>query len=361
MLSPVIEPRPAPAQTMTHSQTFVSHVAGQPLVVTSHAGRLTVCSPGGMERSGWTVRDGGGELRLEWNGPCAGEPSELHLLAALDASFALNARHAELALASPLPRPTQLIQSGTVVLKASERPRVMREALWQHPGLWLAEGPQLSPLQYRLTQGRRHPLRPPKPSGTVYRRYIPWLRQTLSLRALDIERDLTTFNRWMNDPVVARFWQEEGDLGKHRTYLEAIATDTHTTALVGCFDDQPFGYFEVYWAKEDRIAPFCDAEDFDRGWHVLVGEPQFRGRPYLTAWMPSISHYLFLADCRTQRIVIEPRADNDKMLRSLARCGYALLKEFDFPHKRAVLGMLLRERFFGEALWVPRPDTPDGA
>jgi RimJ/RimL family protein N-acetyltransferase len=77
--------------------------------------------------------------------------------------------------------------------------------------------------------------------------------------------------------------------------------------------------------------------------------------------MPSISHYLFLADCRTQRIVIEPRADNDKMLRSLARCGYALLKEFDFPHKRAVLGMLLRERFFGEALWVPRPDTPDGA
>lgn len=362
MLSPIVEPRPVPARSADADRcaTFVSHVTGLPLVVTRHGERLTVCSPGGAERSGWTVRDGN-ELRLEWNGPCAGEPSEPHLLAALDATMAMHPAHAELALASPLPRPTQLIQSGTVVLQASERPRVMREALWQHPGLWLPAGAVLSPLQYTLTQGRRHPRRPPKPTGTVYRRYIPWLGQTLSLRAIDAERDLSTFNRWMNDPVVARFWQEQGDAARHRAYLEAIAADPHTVALVGCFDDEPFGYFEIYWAKEDRIAPFCDADDFDRGWHVLVGEPKFRGRPYLTAWMPSVSHYLFLADCRTQRIVIEPRSDNAKMLRSLARCGYALLKEFDFPHKRAVLGMLLRERFFGEALWIPRPDTPQDA
>ena len=70
--------------------------------------------------------------------------------------------------------------------------------------------------------------------------------------------------------------------------------------------------------------------------------------------MPSISHYLFLDDPRTQRLVIEPRIDNAKMLRSLARSGYALEKTFDFPHKRAMLGTLTRERFFNESLWVPR-------
>ena len=37
-------------------------------------------------------------------------------------------------------------------------------------------------------------------------------------------------------------------------------------------------------------------------------------------------------------IVIEPRWDNHKMIRNLAKCGYANLKEFDFPHKRAMLG-----------------------
>lgn len=362
MLSPILEPRSAPVRpaAVERIQPFVSHVAGQPLVVTNHGGRLTVCSPGGIERSGWTLRDAGDELRLEWNGPCAGEPSEPHLLAALDAGFAAHPLRAELTLASPLPRPTLLVQSGTVVLNAGQRPRVAREALWQHPALWLPEGPLPSALQYTMTQGRRHPRRPPKPAGTVYRRHIPWLARSLSFRAVDIERDLSLFNRWMNDPVVAEFWQEQGDLARHRAYLEGIAADPHVGALIGCFDGEPFGYFEVYWAKEDRIAPFYDAGDFDRGWHVLVGEPKFRGRPYLTAWMPSISHYLFLADCRTQRIVIEPRSDNHKMIRSLSRCGYALLKEFDFPHKRAMLGMLLRERFFGEALWHPRPEAGGG-
>jgi hypothetical protein len=92
---------------------------------------------------------------------------------------------------------------------------------------------------------------------------------------------------------------------------------------MGCLDDEPFGYFEIYWAKENRIAPYYDVDDFDRGWHVLIGEPHMRGKRFVTAWLPSISHYLFLDDDRTQRIVIEPRADNFKMIRNLAQCGYA--------------------------------------
>ena len=134
----------------------------------------------------------------------------------------------------------------------------------------------------------------------------------------------------MNDPVVAAAWREEGDLAKHRAYLQNIDGDPHVIALIASLDDRAFGYFEVYWAKEDRIAPFYDADDFDRGWHVLIGEPSFRGKPFVTAWLPSISHYLFLNDCRTQRIVIEPRSDNYKMIRNLGKCGYVNLKEFGF-------------------------------
>jgi RimJ/RimL family protein N-acetyltransferase len=171
---------------------------------------------------------------------------------------------------------------------------------------------------------------------------------------VDLHRDLERFNRWMNEPVVAASWREEGDPAKHQAYLQNIDADPHVTGLIVSLDEEPFGYFEVYWAKEDRIAPFYDVDDFDRGWHVLIGEPRFRGKPFVTAWLPSISHYLFLDDYRTQRIVIEPRSDNHKMIRNLAKCGYANLKELDFPHKRAMLGMLLRERFFAERVWVPR-------
>jgi len=234
--------------------------------------------------------------------------------------------------------------------------------LWQQPRPWLTAPRAPFPRVDVTTAGQRHPLRPSKPRGEVYRRHIPWLDATLTFRALDIDADLPRMHRWMNDPVVAHFWQEEGDLAHQRAYLGRIAADPHATALIGSFDGEPFGYFEVYWAKEDRIAPFCAAGDYDRGWHVLVGEERFRGKAggkaWLSAWMPSISHYLFLDDPRTRRLVIEPRADNDRMRRSLARCGYDLVREFDFPHKRAVLGVLPRERFFGEALWLPQPDAP---
>lgn len=309
------------------------------------------------QRSGWEFANDPLGASLRWRGAPAEAPSEDSLREALESGFGLGPGHASIRVLPPLPRAAGLAYLGGVGSDRGDDAGgafvVHRDMFYQNARSWSA-APMAFPLRYVLTQGRRHPLRPPKPTGVVYRRYIPWLQKTISFRTVVLDDDLATFNRWMNDPVVARFWQEEGDLAQHRGYLRRIAEDQHTLSLIGCFDDEPFGYFEVYWAKEDRIAPFYEAADHDRGWHALVGEAKYRGKPYLTAWMPSISHYLFLDDCRTQRIVIEPRVDNDKMIKSLARCGYALLKEFDFPHKRAMLGMLLRERFFAEALWWPR-------
>ncbi|MGC4088942.1 MAG: GNAT family N-acetyltransferase [Polyangiaceae bacterium] len=318
---------------------------------------LSVRPPDPRAHASWTLGEAAEGSSLNWRASFA--PSEAHVLAALDAAFTRNAALTGLQLNCPRSAVEALVQSGSVRLNADGALRVDRDALWQLPRLWHAAPRAAYPLQYTISNGRRHPLRPPKPNGVVYQRHIPWLGKTLTLRSIELERDLPVFNRWMNDPVVAHFWQEEGDLAKHRAYIETLAADPHATSLIGSFDDEPFGYFEAYYAKEDRIAPFYDVDDFDRGWHVLVGEAKFRGQPFLTAWMPSVSHYLFLDDCRCQRVVIEPRSDNAKILKSLARCGYAHVKEFDFPHKRAMLGMLLRERFFGEALWIPRSFTTD--
>jgi acetyl CoA:N6-hydroxylysine acetyl transferase len=94
---------------------------------------------------------------------------------------------------------------------------------------------------------------------------------------------------------------------------------------------------------------------------VLVGESAFRGKQFATAWLTSISHYLFLDDPRTQRVVGEPRADHAQQIRNLDRSGFAKIKEFDFPHKRALLISMLRERYFGERLWLPRDEPAQPA
>ncbi|KEZ05518.1 hypothetical protein GQ57_13120 [Burkholderia sp. MSh2] len=227
------------------------------------------------------------------------------------------------------------------------RLRCHRATFWQHPAPWLrATSSAGYPPRYTITNHHRHPVRPPKPQGLVYERRMPHLDLTFSLRTLDVGRDVETFNRWMNLPSVARVWDQADDVKTHTEYLAAQAADPHTLTLFGCFDDEPFAYFEVYWVKEDRLAPFCDAGDYDRGLHILVGNRRHQGPAKLEAWLRSLFHYMFLDDPRTQRLFGEPRIDNERWIAYMQEQGGSKLKEFDFPHKRAALVSISRETYF---------------
>ncbi|MBR1286391.1 acetyltransferase [Bradyrhizobium sp. AUGA SZCCT0177] len=252
----------------------------------------------------------------------------------------------------------ELLDDGLAVVAGSNLV-LLPDLVMQRRDNWLVDA-ERSPMPqlHVMTDGKRHPRRPQKPAGMVYARFIPWLSEIISFRVADLNDDLHLLHRWMNDPRVDAFWDEAGELEKHRKYLSTILADPHMLPLIGCFGDAPFGYFEVYWAKENRIAPFYDADDYDRGWHVVVGEDAYRGRRYISAWLPSLMHYMFLDDCRTQRIVGEPAAAHSQQLRNLELSGFARIKNFDFPHKRATLVMLLRERFFGDRLWLPATAGP---
>ncbi|WP_432721076.1 GNAT family N-acetyltransferase [Jeongeupia wiesaeckerbachi] len=233
-----------------------------------------------------------------------------------------------------------------------------RELFLQQADLWLIGEPSSAyPLAYTLSNGRRHPQRPPRNEDTVYQRFIPALGKTFSLRTLNAELDLERLHRWMNNPRVAKFWGEDGDLDKHRAFIVGALADPRNHPLIASLDGEPFAYFEAYWAKEDRIAPFYDVGDYDRGIHMLVGEDAVRGAHIVAAWLPSLLHYLFLDDVRTQVVVCEPRADNERMIGYLQRYGFAYRKQFDFPHKRAAL-MTLEREVFATGTWLTGTASP---
>lgn len=70
---------------------------------------------------------------------------------------------------------------------------------------------------------------------------------------------------------------------------------------------------------------------------MLVGEEHHRGGHKVASWLCALVHYLFLDD---------PRADNQRMVGLMQNQCFHCEKEFDFPHKRAALMILGRERFF---------------
>ncbi|EOX8478110.1 N(6)-hydroxylysine O-acetyltransferase [Salmonella enterica subsp. indica] len=226
---------------------------------------------------------------------------------------------------------------------------IHRTAFWQLP-LWLSSSANQASGEMIFDAEREifFPQRPPRPQGEVYRRYDPRVRKTLSFRVADPVLDAERFTRWMNDPRVEYFWEQSGSLEVQSAYLERLLAGKHAFPLIGCFDDQPFSYFEIYWAAEDRIGRHYLWHPFDRGLHLLVGEQQWRGAHYVQSWLRGLTHYLLLDEPRTQYTVLEPRADNQRLFRHLEPAGYRTIKEFDFPHKRSRMVMANRHHFFTE-------------
>lgn len=204
------------------------------------------------------------------------------------------------------------------------------------------------PQQYTVTNGVRHPRRqkPAHQGETVYIRYIPSVEQILSFRVPILEEkterrsqqiheviastsdtdtssypipadpipDLEYLHHWMNCPRVERFWGTAGPHKIQEAFLTDQLTSRHSFPLFGCWDGMPFGYFEVYWVKEDRLGRLVSGgvDDFDRGIHCLIGEEEYRGPHRVLLWLTSLIHYCFITDSRTQAVYLEPRVDNVK-------------------------------------------------
>jgi N2-citryl-N6-acetyl-N6-hydroxylysine synthase len=224
-----------------------------------------------------------------------------------------------------------------------------RESFFQFSPLWhrRQESPGLVPERWTQTQGRAHPERPCMKAGVLYRRHLPRTGRTISFELFDREKHLDVFHGWHNQPRVAQFWEMAESRDKLDAYIQKMEKDPHQRPMIAMLDDLPIGYFEVYWTPEDRLGPYYDYDPFDRGFHFLIGDVSALGRKGTPEIIQSMVHFIFLDDARTRRVMGEPRHDNIKLLRYLSSIpGWAKIKEFDFPHKRAALLQIKREDFF---------------
>lgn len=190
------------------------------------------------------------------------------------------------------------------------------------------------PTSYTFSSNVSHPVRPPKyspdASMPLYRRFSIELNQTLTYEVTSSHNDETVdlVTRWHNSERVANGWRQRGDRDKQRRYLESVENSPSNMGLVGKWDGAPWGYVEIYYAKESNIGPYTHIGHYDRGFHALVGEEGFRGPHRVRTWMGSLIHLLFLLDPRTEKVVLEPRASNTKMIDYAIMCGGHVEKVF---------------------------------
>lgn len=226
--------------------------------------------------------------------------------------------------------------------------KIERSDFFQVPLLWtLPKLPYLKPERWTETKGVTHPVRDRLPDEVFYKRFIHAIGKNLTLRLLQ-ETDLDIFHEWHNQPRVSEFWELNQSKEELLQYIRNGRKDPHQFPVMILLDNEPVGYYEFYWVKEDRLGPYYDSEAFDRGFHFLIGNTKFLGYTNTDSIIKTVLHFLFLDDPRTRKVMAEPRHDNQKVLKyAEASKGWKKLKEFDFPHKRAALLECRRELFFG--------------
>ncbi|KAJ8106653.1 hypothetical protein ONZ43_g6992 [Nemania bipapillata] len=228
------------------------------------------------------------------------------------------------------------------------------------------------PLQYIITNNIRHPRRqkPFRAGEVFYSRFVPSTGKYLSFRVASLSpkpvphlgpvgkgekdnelahlcslSDRSLLQKWLSKPRVSAFWG-----GYHDNFLPDALKSQHSFPAIGLWDGIPFGYFEIYWVKEDPLGQYMgnDAQDFDRGMHVLVGEEWARGK--VTAWLSSLLQWCWQADNRTMNVYLEPRVDNTRFIEHLQNSGFAKEKQLALPHKQAWLCRLRRDAWEGPTL-----------
>ncbi|KKA29672.1 hypothetical protein TD95_001360 [Thielaviopsis punctulata] len=211
-------------------------------------------------------------------------------------------------------------------------------------------------LMYIRTNGILHPVRPkpPRMGEAFYHRFVPSIGEFISFRVastspqpvrytgpressvlvndhLRAMSDMQLIKRWMAKPRVKEFWGDYTD-----DFLPVALKTPGSIPVIGLWDGVPFGFFQVYWVKEDILGQHVGgavADGFDRGLHVFIGEDWARGR--VPQWLSSLAHWCFTSENRTMSVCLEPRVDNARFLKRLEENGFYRERQVTFPHKQS--------------------------
>lgn len=186
-----------------------------------------------------------------------------------------------------------------------------------------------------------------KKIGILKSKNVSFLKNEISLRSVNPELDIDIFYKWQNKEYVSHFWEMNNSKEELLKYLIETTQSPYKEPVIFQVGGEAVGYFELYWAFDDRIAPYCNASKFDRGIHLLFGEEKYLATRYVPEGLVLAKEYMFESCEKTQVIWGEPRYDNKnimKLVRFLP--GWEFIREFDFPHKRSALIKCTREDFY---------------
>lgn len=169
-------------------------------------------------------------------------------------------------------------------------------------------------------------MRPPLPLVSA-----PWTARVAGAA------DAAVVQRWMSEPHVVKFWQQNWPLARWRDELRRQLDGTHSLPCVLSHEGIDLAYLEVYRVACDVLGKHCEHEPHDLGLHIAIGDLARTGRGLGRRALRAVADGLLAADPRSTQVLAEPDAGNIASLAAFAAAGFTSRGEITLPDKTAVL------------------------
>ena len=160
----------------------------------------------------------------------------------------------------------------------------------------------------------------------------------------NLKQDLSPLCDWVKQDY-AHFWgmghQSDSEI---QNFYQQLANASDQGAVVGWINGNQAFVIEVYNPAKHDIRHQYEHKVGDMGMHLLLAPAEVPQSGFSRAVIASVAEYLFNA-LNAQRIVVEPDIHNHKIHKLNLAVGFHHLKPITLGDKRALLGLLDKQRF----------------
>ncbi len=192
----------------------------------------------------------------------------------------------------------------------------------------------------------------PKDHNTVFSRFFEKENVTITLRPVDIDKDLEMLHEWFHREHALKIWQMNWPIRELESYYRMLLPGDHSHSYIGEANGVATFNIEVYWASRDIVGDYYEVLPSDYGTHQFIApvDPKLKyGSPATQSMMDFV-----LAEPKVGKMVGEGSVDSIASMMNKAHVGFKIEKVIEMPHKKANLNFCYREWY-----WAKFPAAKD--
>jgi len=192
----------------------------------------------------------------------------------------------------------------------------------------------------------------PTSKETVYSRYFTKEDVTISIRPIDLDRDLEMLHEWFHRSHAKEIWQMNWSIHQLEVYYKKLIASNTIYSYIGEVNGVPTCNFEVYWGIRDVVGDYYDALPSDYGTHQFIA-PTDPKKKFVSLFTQCMMDYVF-AQPEVGKMIGEGAVNSIASMMNKAHVGFKIEKVIEMPHKTANLNFCYREWY-----WEKFPQNKD--